>query len=157
MTILSITEFSGRFHPVLVHLPIGILLLGCFFQLLTLNKRFAMLKESMAIIYLLGAISAVLSSGSGYLLSQSGDYDGGTVEIHQWLGAAVCLVSLLLYILCKAGVREVFLHCSAVLLIFLVTVTGHYGGSLTHGSDYLTNAWKDAEQGKAAIAPLTDV
>jgi mono/diheme cytochrome c family protein len=157
MILLSVTEFTGRFHPILVHLPIGILLLGCFFQLLTLNSRFSGIKASISIIYLLGALSAVLSSISGYMLSQSGDYDAGMVATHQWLGIGVCIVSLLSYILSRIQVREVVLQIAAGVLIILITLTGHFGGSLTHGSDYISSALNDDEKGKAAIPPIADV
>lgn len=157
MTLLSITEFTGRFHPILVHLPIGILLLGCFFQLLTLNIRFSAIKESIPVIFLLGALSAIFSALSGYLLSLSGDYDARTVAIHQWLGIGVCVISLLIYLLYQRKVREVLLHLMAALLILLITITGHYGGSLTHGSDYITSAFNDQEKGGPAIPPIADV
>jgi uncharacterized membrane protein len=157
MIFLSITEFAGRFHPILVHLPIGILLLACFFQLLTLNKQFIHLKSSIPLICLLGALSAVFSAISGYLLSGSGDYEGAIVDIHQWLGIAVCVFSLLMYLLYRRHVREKFMNVLAVVLILLITLTGHYGGSLTHGSDYISSALKGNGVGKVAIPPVPDV
>jgi uncharacterized membrane protein/mono/diheme cytochrome c family protein len=157
MTLLSIPDFIGRFHPVLVHLPIGILLLGCLFQLMTIKSRFSALRAAVPFIYLLGGLGAVFSSVSGYLLSQSGDYDGNMVGIHQWLGISVSVVSLAVYILYLKGLREALLHLSAVVLIVLITLTGHYGGSLTHGSDYLTSALNDEGKGKVAVPPVPNV
>ncbi|HMI03648.1 MAG TPA: c-type cytochrome domain-containing protein [Pedobacter sp.] len=157
MTLLSIPDFIGRFHPVLVHLPIGILLLGCLFQLMTIKSRFSALRAAVPFIYLLGGLGAVVSSVSGYLLSQSGDYDGNMVGIHQWLGISVSVISLVVYILYRKGVREALLNLTAVVLIVLITLTGHYGGSLTHGSDYLTSALNDDGKGKAAVPPVPNV
>lgn len=157
MTLLSIPDFIGRFHPVLVHLPIGILLLGCLFQLMTIKSRFSALRAVVPFIYLLGGLGAVFSSISGYLLSQSGDYDGDMVGIHQWLGISVSVVSLTVYVLYLKGAREALLHLTAVILIVLITLTGHYGGSLTHGSDYLTSALNDEGKGKAAVPPVPNV
>ena len=157
MTLLSIPDFIGRFHPVLVHLPIGILLLGCLFQLMTIKNKFSALRAAVPFIFLLGGLGAVFSSVSGYLLSQSGDYDGNMVGIHQWLGISVSLISLAVYILYLKGVREALLNLTAVVLIVLITLTGHYGGSLTHGSDYLTSALNDDGKGKAAVPPVPNV
>lgn len=147
----------GHFHPVLVHLPIGILLLGCFFQLLTVHARFLSLRPALPLIYLLGGLSAVFSSATGYLLSQSGDYDPGTVGLHQWLGICVSVVALLVYGMYRAHAKEALLNVVSVVLIALITLTGHYGGTLTHGSGYLSMALKEDGKGKAAVPPVPDV
>lgn len=157
MVLLSIPDFIGRFHPILVHLPIGILLLGCLFQLLTINAKFSGIRPAVPLIYLLGGLGAVFSSVSGYLLSQSGDYDGNMVDIHQWLGISVSVISLGVYALYRKQVREATLNLVAVVLVVLITLTGHYGGSLTHGSDYISSALKDDGKGKAAIPPVANV
>ncbi|WP_449438924.1 c-type cytochrome domain-containing protein [Pedobacter steynii] len=157
MTLLSIPDLIGRFHPILVHLPIGILLLGCLFQLLTINAKFSGLRPAVPLIYLLGGLGAVFSSVSGYLLSQSGDYDSNMVGIHQWLGISVSVISLSVYSMYKKQAKEATLNLVAVVLVVLITLTGHYGGSLTHGSDYISSALKDEGKGKAAIPPIANV
>jgi len=158
MTLLSIWNFIGRFHPVLVHLPIGILLLGCLFQLLTINAKFSALRPAVPLIYLLGGVGAVFSSISGYLLSLSGDYDGDMIGIHQWLGISVSIVSLTVYVLYRTKLRDKFLNFTAIFLIVLITLTGHYGGSLTHGADYINAALlKDNGKAKGAIPPVANV
>ncbi|WP_316792635.1 c-type cytochrome domain-containing protein [Pedobacter frigoris] len=157
MIILTITDLIGRFHPVLVHLPIGILLLGCFFQLLSAGNRFLTLKPAIPLVYLLGGVGAVFSSITGYLLSQSGDYDASLVQLHQWMGISVAAISMVVYLLCRTQVKEVYLNVIAVFLILLTALTGHYGGSLTHGSDYITSALKSDGKGKVAIPPVPNV
>ncbi|WP_316748868.1 c-type cytochrome domain-containing protein [Pedobacter gandavensis] len=156
MILLTIPEFIGRFHPILVHLPIGILLLGCLFQLLTINPKFVFLRPAIPVICLLGALAAIFSSGSGYLLSESGDYDGELVDLHFWMGISVSIISVLLYLMYRKGVKELFLNLTSATLVILITLTGHYGGSLTHGSDYMTSALK-GESTKVAIPPVPDV
>lgn len=156
MILLNIPEFIGRFHPILVHLPIGILLLGCLFQLLTIKVQFNFLRPSLPIICLLGGLAAIFSCVSGYLLSESGDYDGELVDLHFWMGISVALISLLLYLMYRLTVKEMFLNLTAAALVVLITLTGHYGGSLTHGSDYMTAALK-GESTKLAIPPVPDV
>lgn len=158
MMLLSISDLIGRFHPILVHLPIGILLLGCLFQLLSRYPKFSGIKGAIPLTYLLGFFGAVFSCLSGYLLSQSGDYDGSLVGIHQWLGIGTAIFSLLSYLMVQKAVPELILNVSAIGLLLLITVTGHYGGSLTHGSDYLTAALTDSpEKGASAIPPVANV
>ncbi|WP_316839735.1 c-type cytochrome domain-containing protein [Pedobacter gandavensis] len=156
MILLTIPEFIGRFHPILVHLPIGILLLGCLFQLLSINAKFVFLKPAIPLICLFGALAAIFSSASGYLLSESGDYDGDLVDLHFWMGITVSVLAMMLYFMYLKEVKEIFLNLTSATLIVLITLTGHYGGSLTHGSDYMTAALK-GESSKVAIPPVPDV
>ncbi len=151
-------EFFGRFHPVLVHLPIGILLIACVFLVLSLNLKFANLRPAIATLLFAGMLSAVFSCITGYFLSTSGDYEGKLVNNHQWMGIGVAFLSLLLLLVhrySKADSRRASTFM-AVLLMILISVTGHLGGSLTHGSDYLTAPLKDAE-GRAAIPPIPNI
>ncbi|MBS1935410.1 MAG: hypothetical protein JST96_15525, partial [Bacteroidetes bacterium] len=131
-------QFLGHLHPVLVHLPIGILLLACLFLWQSRKDRFAHLQPSINIILLIGMITAILSCITGYILSQTGDYDEDAVNLHQWMGISVAVVSIVLFYFR----RKTYLHKwqlpLAFLLILLIFITGHLGGSLTHGSDYLT-------------------
>jgi uncharacterized membrane protein/mono/diheme cytochrome c family protein len=136
--LLSFSDFIGRFHPVLVHIPIGILLLGCFFQLLTFRERFRFLQPAIPIIIFWGMAGSLLSAISGYFLANSGDYEGGIVEKHQWFGIITAILSIVLYLLYKGGIKISVIRWISLLLILLVFITGHLGGSLTHGENYLT-------------------
>jgi len=155
--LLSIPDFIGRFHPVLVHLPIGILLLACFFQLLTVKSRFAFLQPAIPVMLFWGMLGAVFSCISGYMLSLSGDYDGQLVSRHQWLGIFVALASLILYLLYKLSIGETSARVFSLGLIILVTITGHMGGSLTHGSDYLTEGLNSEDEKGIVMKPIPNI
>jgi len=131
-------ELLGHLHPVLVHLPIGILLLACFFQLLSAREKYLHLEHAIGITLCWGMVSAVAACITGCILSVSGDYDEDLVDKHQWLGISVAAVSTLYYFLYRYQVIVKYKWVFPVMLIFLIAVTGHLGGSLTHGSDYLT-------------------
>ncbi len=75
---MFLTDFFGRLHPLLVHLPIGILL---FAFALILFQRFQKVEVEVAISFalLLGSISAVFASAAGWFLAQSGEYDAETL------------------------------------------------------------------------------
>lgn len=152
-------EFFGRFHPVLVHLPIGILLVACLFLLMVLLPRFANLRPAIGILLFLGMIAAVFSCLTGYFLANSGDYEGKLVSNHQWMGIGVVAMSVVLLLIHKYAKADSRLPAlTGVLLCLLVSATGHMGGSLTHGSDYLTAALKE-EGGtpKSAIPPIPNI
>lgn len=143
---LTFSDFIGRFHPVLVHLPIGILLLGCFFQLLSFNKRFSFLRPAVPMIMLWGMLGAVVSAITGYFLWISGDYDGPIVDRHKWLGIIVALLSFILYMLFKMPVGERARSWASSVLIVMIIITGHLGGSLTHGENFLMEGLNNSEK-----------
>lgn len=151
-------EFFGRFHPVFVHLPIGILLLACFCILLSFKTKFAGLRPALPIMLLLGMLSAVVSCLTGYFLANGGDYDGKLVSNHQWMGISVAVLSLILFIIYQKVKSNLVLGSFSGVLIILISITGHLGGSLTHGADYLTAPLKsDGAKGGAAIPPIANV
>ena len=155
--LLSLTDLIGHFHPVFVHLPIGILLLACLFQWLAMRPKFAALQPAVPLMFFWGTLGAVLSCISGYLLSQSGDYDNELVSRHQWLGIFTALAALVLYVSYKFAISRKATSMMAVLIAGLITVTGHLGGSLTHGSDYLTKGWQSNDPKGPALKPIPNI
>ncbi|MBB6501001.1 mono/diheme cytochrome c family protein [Pedobacter cryoconitis] len=87
---------------------------------------------------LLGTLSAIVSCITGYLLAGGGDYDGKLVNNHQWMGISVAILSMILWTIYKRVSSNSVLGAVAAILALLISVTGHMGGSLTHGADYLT-------------------
>ncbi|HKO80016.1 MAG TPA: c-type cytochrome domain-containing protein [Chitinophagaceae bacterium] len=154
---LSLPDLIGRFHPVLVHLPIGILLLACLFQILTIKGRFTVLQPAIPVMFFWGMLGAVLSCISGYMLSLSGDYDGQLVNRHQWMGIFTAISSFILYLLYQFSISETIARWVAFGIIILITITGHLGGSLTHGSDYLTEGLNSDDEKGVAMKPIPNI
>ena len=136
-------SFFGHLHPVLVHLPIGILLLACLFMWQSRKDRHENLQPVINVILFWGMISAIASCITGYLLSQSGEYDKGLVSLHQWMGISVAIISAITYYLRKTSTLVKWQWIMGTLLLLLLFITGHLGGSLTHGTDYLTQPLKE--------------
>jgi uncharacterized membrane protein len=123
-------EFIGHLHPVIVHLPIGILLLGVLMMVYEHYSKVD-LQLPISFAFLVGSISAVLACIAGWILSNSGEYDALLVQKHQWTGISTAVIGLLVYFL------KQYRKLLAVILTLLVFITGHYGGTLTHGENYL--------------------
>jgi uncharacterized membrane protein len=135
-------QLIGHFHPLIVHLPIGILLLAILFTFLSQNERFQGIKVAVPLSFLIGAIAATISCITGYMLSISGEYEGETVQNHQWLGIGTAALSFVAYFVTRSNSDTSYSLFSKIIigsLGVLLTGTGHLGGSLTHGSDYLFN------------------
>ena len=126
-------EFIGHLHPVIVHLPIGILLLGVLMMVYEHYSKVD-LQLPISFAFLVGSISAVLACIAGWILSNSGEYDALLVQKHQWTGISTAVIGLLVYFL------KQYRKLLAVILTLLIVITGHYGGTLTHGENYLFNS-----------------
>jgi uncharacterized membrane protein len=143
MMLLDITTFLGHLHPLVVHLPIGFLLLAVLFELLSYFKQFRHLKAAVSFTLLLGFVSAGAACFFGYLLSLTGDYDLAMLSNHKIAGIAVAVVSGILYFSAKKfnkkfAIPQWSISVVFIGLLFLMIYTGHQGGNLTHGSDYLS-------------------
>ncbi|MEP7110550.1 MAG: c-type cytochrome domain-containing protein [Ferruginibacter sp.] len=161
MRLLSISEFIGHFHPLLVHLPIGILLIALLLQWLSRKEKFRSLQNAVPVILLCGIITSGASCITGYLLSINDDYDKKLVSWHMWMAIGVLFISFLLYLKERYDDFAVNKRMLATGLFFLVAVTGHLGGSLTHGSGYITKPLKDIfikdSTANMTIKPLANV
>ena len=154
--LITISEFIGRLHPVLVHLPIGILLIACLLQWLSSNQRFNGLHQAISVTLFCGMLAAVFSAISGYLLSVTDDYDEQLVNTHLWFGIFTAVVSVIFYFLHQRKVSFIFRQGVSVVLCLLIVLTGHFGGSLTHGSDYLSFSGSDSSDA-ISKKPIPDV
>lgn len=144
MEVNSWIIFFGRFHPLVVHLPIGFLLMAFIFKVLTVYKPALRLEGAVQVTLLLGGISAAIASLLGYLLSLDGGYDSNLLDRHMWSGIITTMLAFMAYalIIDKIKLPDVKLERPRWAMLIVMTVgimiTGHLGGSLTHGEDYLT-------------------
>jgi uncharacterized membrane protein len=133
----ALIDFFGRFHPVLVHLPIGFLLLALILQWLSRKEKYMAILPAIRVSFLLGMISAVISCLSGWSLSLGGEYDESTLDLHKWFGISVAVFSLIGYVF-SAKPNSLLKNTLSVTTVVLIIITGHLGGTLTHGEGFLT-------------------
>jgi uncharacterized membrane protein len=132
----DIVLFFGRLHPLLVHLPIGFIVLLAALELLARSPRFSHANRNAGLILALAGPLAIGTALCGWLLSRGGGYENRLLWWHQWTGigtAAACLAAGLLYSFHRQRAYRWCLFSTLALLV----VASHFGGSLTHGSDYL--------------------
>lgn len=112
-------------------------------------------------VLLWGTITSAISCLTGYLLSISDDYDKTIVSWHLWMALSLLFVSFLLYLKVLNKQFAINKRLLSVSLLLLIGITGHLGGSLTHGSDYLTKPFKDIfyidSTANTTIQPIANV
>lgn len=158
----------GRFHSLLVHLPIGMLILGFMLELFSWWKKSKEYQPAIRFTLLLSVCFSLISVITGLILSEEGGYDEALIFLHQWMGITLSTLTVILFLINYLGkgwlvkiYRPLFF-----IVIGLLSFTGHLGGNLTHGSDYLfTGAETEevviediatAEVYTSIIAPILD-
>ena len=128
--------FIGRFHPIILHLPIGGLAALFVMEIINSYRPQLNLDSACSILLWFSVITVIPSAILGFVLASSGNYDDELLNLHKWLGWLTALVCVwLLYFNSKSKkTYRVFLYTNVIFLLF----TGHFGGQLTHGKDYLT-------------------
>jgi uncharacterized membrane protein/mono/diheme cytochrome c family protein len=141
--------FLGRFHPLIVHLPIGFLSIAAAFEFLSRKEKYKNLGFATAVALFFTAVSSTIASLLGYFLSLSGGYDEATLDLHKWFGIALAVGSTLAWLFKirhqkqSSSLSERIYMFFLLLAVFFLIGTGHIGGSLTHGDDYLTSYMPD--------------
>lgn len=144
MILLDVSTFLGRMHPLIVHLPIGFLLLAIVFHAASCSKKYYYLNRSVPITLLAGFVSAFAACVLGYLLSLSGDYEEQILNKHMGAGVILTLMAGVLYALATARVKRVvkvsrpLFSALSIVTFLLLLYTGHRGATLTHGINFLS-------------------
>ena len=129
-------EYIGKFHPVILHLPIGAFIYTFVLAILGHNNL-EPYKKAIKVGMLISFLGALLSSILGYLLYKFGDYAQEAVQNHLYLGWSTTLVlGIMFFKLNKICIEKRFSYFLLVGVI-LITTTAHFGGQLTHGEGYL--------------------
>ena len=129
--------FLGRFHPGLVHLPIGGLVLLGVLELVARCSRFKAAAQSRPLILAFVAATSLTTAVCGWLLAHADGYDPQLLQWHQWTGFAFAAGCAGTYLLSWRGPRQAYRLCFLTTLALLV-VASHFGGSITHGRGFLT-------------------
>ncbi|WEK38158.1 MAG: hypothetical protein P0Y53_11690 [Candidatus Pseudobacter hemicellulosilyticus] len=153
--------YLGHYHPVVVHLPIGFLFLALLLEIVgRRTKARPTLAAAIRVSLLAGFLSAVLACVFGWFLSWEGGYEADTLSAHQWMGIGVALVAGgCWWLQVKPRFPKIYMVLLGLLFVLLMA-TGHLGGNMTHGADYLTAGlpqpvagWLGVEGKKDSLPP----
>ena len=141
----------GRLHPLMVHLPIGLVAVLPVLEILG-RRRAALhsgqssgLQEAAGFLLPVAAFCSVAAALLGLLLAHGGGFTGAAVSRHMWSGVwvAVALLACLLVRPLWVNGRGTTWHVALYpwllgATVLLLAWASHQGGSLVYGPRYLT-------------------
>jgi len=153
------TLFLGRFHPLILHLPIGALSVVVIQETLRLITK-GKYSPEVAVPLAFAASSAVAAIAAGFLLGQDEGYGQELLDSHFWWGTAfgvvICLAWLMQLLKSQEGRSRLwgdsYWVCLGLSLVCM-TLAGHEGASMTHGKTYLTDYAPNSLRAVMGIPP----
>jgi uncharacterized membrane protein/mono/diheme cytochrome c family protein len=132
-------QFIGRFHPLVVHFPIALVLLVPIVELAGRSSRLSYLRLSTSFLLGLTTLSATAAAILGWCLGRSGGYSGPLVTQHMWGGILLTFTCWLCWLLrARLGQPGTSFGIPLAIAVVLVAWTGYRGGQLSLGADHLT-------------------
>jgi len=132
-------QFLGRFHPLAIHLPIGLLVLLPVLELAGASRP--ALREAAGLVLTLAFAGCLFALTLGYLLAYGSGDSGSGVARHMWgaialtIGVLACLFARTYWL---SGAEPRIYPALLVAVLLTLVWTAHEGGSLTYGANYLT-------------------
>jgi uncharacterized membrane protein len=133
----NLVLFLGHFHPLLVHLPIGGLVLIGVLELLARFTRWKDAAQNGRAILGFVCATGLISVLCGLMLEKAGGYEPQLLKWHRAAGLGVAGVSVITLLFRHLEWRCTYRVCLATAVLLLV-IAGHSGGSITHGREFLT-------------------
>ena len=131
----------GRFHPVVLHLPIGFLIAVVGGEILSIRGRDILGDGARNFLLGVGVFMSALSIITGLCLSGEGGYSEDLIFQHKWLTIAMSVLVVFAWIFKRKSksIYQIFLF-GAIVLMVLGT---HRGGQMTHGRGFLMEAFEN--------------
>ncbi len=158
MIALEFTTFLGRFHPVLVHLPIGFLVMAVLLEWFERLRRTETKSGLIPVAWLLGGISAAAAALCGWYLGETGLYEEDVLFVHRWLGIALVVLSFIGWWIKRnpKNYSPYIQNGYSILVLGMLFYEGHQGGTMTHGDTYLTEYAPESLKGILGVKKDTD-
>lgn len=138
-------NFLGPFHVVMLHYPIGFLTLAVVLELWAIRRPSDAARQVVGLVLGLTVWVSWLAVVLGFLQGLHGEFDPRVLLIHKLSGLAVATLATVTWLLHRRlypnpdrlALRRTY-HGLLLLSLGFLMVAGHQGGSLTHGSKFLT-------------------
>ena len=162
----DLRSFLAPFHTVTLHLPIGFVMIAAILEGYHWFRPSRQLRNAIGLVLFFSAATSVLVVLLGIFRAEGGGYEPETLEHHRWFGIAVgaltIVIALVHAVVFRGDGKKAGAALYRVLLLgdlVLLTIAGHGGGNLTHGSKYLTeNApewvkeWVESSKGEGPVS-----
>ncbi len=132
----DLPAWLGRLHPLLVHLPIGALVLLAFLELLARHPRSRNANASAGWILAFTVPALLATAACGWLLAGAGGYGEDLLRWHRWTSLGAAAAGTAAGFACWLDLKKLY-RLILMATLALTIGAGHFGGALTHGSDYL--------------------
>ncbi|RYY56287.1 MAG: cytochrome C [Chitinophagaceae bacterium] len=134
-------QVAGRMHPLVLHFPLVLLVVAMgleFFRFPSRHVTGWFYEQFATYLLVAGAALAGVTVIMGIFLSREEGYDGEVLDWHKWAGVGVLFFASLVFFLRKyKWYNRLLARVSAIIVLLLLLITGHYGAVLTHGEDFL--------------------
>ena len=132
----GIMNFIGRFHILIVHLPIGVIFLAVAMDVLSKLAAFSYLARSMPFVLWVAFLGSIGATLVGYLLMSVEGFAGRAMDMHLYFGLGVVLATFLALFFSLR--HQALLSTLAIFAsVGASMATGHFGGAMVHEGDYL--------------------
>jgi uncharacterized membrane protein len=153
---MDFVYFLGRFHVLVLHLPIGMIVALFVLEYLSRKDRYRYLEAASPYLWGATAISALVTVLLGFMHYSEGSFTGASGEQHRFFGTITAVIATgiaFLRVSSFASVYKPLFFPASLVLLVLVSITGHYGGNLTHGSTFLVEYAPQPLRSLAGLAP----
>ena len=133
---MNFVQLFGRLHPMVLHIPIGMLSALAALELFAFVRKEALPRAFAGLLVWMCALAAAFTALSGFTLSREGGYDETFATRHMWLGIGLAVSCLALAIVHTRGNVKLYRALFAWTLLVMLP-TGHLGATLTHGENWL--------------------
>lgn len=124
----------GRMHPLVLHFPIGFVVLLVLVNLFKKQLDEVSYQKVNKFLLLLTAFTTTLSALMGFFLSREEGYTSDLMSLHKWIGAGV---SYIMYAMILAYNNQKAYRVLLYAGFFSIVLAGHFGAGLTHGTNFL--------------------
>ena len=141
----SWAAFFGPFHMIVLHFPIGFLTLTVLLEVRAMLRPEGGARRAVAFALPVTTATALVTASLGWMRAGAGEFDAHLLAWHRFAGIGVLVFCFFAWLMHRAfsgfpaspafrfGYRGLLLASFVCL-----GLAGHFGGSLTHGSGFLT-------------------
>jgi uncharacterized membrane protein len=126
----NLIGWLGHWHPLVLHFPIVLIIITIFLSFTGKNTPYLLLVTA--------TLTALITAITGFILGLESSSKGDLLLYHQWFGSCVAIIMTVWYWFESIHFKNIYLLKGLqIVLVILIGLTGHYGGMITHGEDFL--------------------